>query len=1138
MSNKNIKPGIYKFLGKYVWRIGFPLGLIFSAGLVVFVFFNPLPPDTGVLHTLLVGILIILGLAWTAVWGWYFVTFRYILYFMAWLLSLIRRFLANGLVRFLILLFILALVQRWRLYLMSYDPERISIFDLSELLKLPFIITTLSLTLIILIFIGLFKARKRLVISEFLNHTGFKELDEPVKGIAPAIVSEILRLVNLYKTIDEIRPKAERDLLKATVSVITIDKDLQDALGGQFEVQVAPGMKINLGSLLKLLSRLVRGPNLCGCLQREGNKLVLTAWITRGRMQGNWRARSADIDSFSLTPAISEMSGMIEEITCRIFTGLNEIGSPRWEVAKSYAEGLRKYRDTERTEVNRMILLNKAKAAFNEALAKDDGFAECYYNLGIIYNKLGNKKSAKTAFRKTLEEKSDDYNSYFELARCFREENDYGNAKWFCEQTINLQPANPNAWNLLAVILYEKWYKKNRGYQNDTFQDGLAVKNEIIQKAEIAVMLSWKALCRAAARGELTKAHKDMAVLCMRNLAAWKGMKCQKWIRWLFWQAFFLSPDDSDLYFELGKYYYRWEKYPQARDAFFKIYEDALAVDDALRFWACYTHTNIEQKKPKYRDIIKDGIIHFLDYAADMLQNEKVDFEDKTFRHRLNVIIINIINSLNIIAPKLKNGEKEKLENEIKFIHDFRIILERQSRIKDIKNLQGYYKSLYIKNLVKLKWAGSQFNILTAKRFLDLEDYSSSIVLLKKAIKKLEKNYPRQIKKLRLHMYLAKAYLNKNECQEALFHAREAVRLNPFNAEERLLLGRVHRALKNYSKALEELECSFRLQPGNTEILTGLGETYKQRGENACESEEKEKAFKAAVNIFSDALKIMRSTSFLEEDNGNQGNREENINKYREDIGTIHFYLGTFHYELLNYNTSTAHFRIAAQMNHEPVLSLIKAGWSYINAGSFLQARQILDEAENLNEKPSKVKTEKEIEALRYFIEIMLGHAAAFVEGAVSLKDKKKNREAHKKAEDRLKQVPKMIKDLGKKLKKKPELEDKYREFIPLAWAMYHESWGLIHFKEGDAPKALADLEQAVDNRANARIYLKLAEIHRQCAAESAKKSDRLSHLSHARNACNLSRKHDLRQKYGKDIERLRQELDALEKKEAEKLRG
>lgn len=1111
MSIKDIRLGFYKFSGSTSRYPGIPLGIAIAAGLAVFIFFNPLQPGTETLHAILIGVLTLLGLIWMAVWGWYFVTFRYIFYFIAWIISLIRRFLANGLVRFLILLFAVVLLQRGRTILMFYRPGSITLFDPGELLQLSFIITTLSLTLIILIFILLLKARKRIVISEFLNHTGYTELDTPVKGIAPAIVSEIFRLVNLYRTIDELHPSAKKNILDATISVTTIDKDFDDALGGQFEVQVGPGMKINLGSLLKLLGRINRGPKLCGCLQREGNKLVLTAWITGGRMQGNWRVHRREISDFSIRPTTGKISKMIEEITCRMFADLNKLGSPRWEVVKLYAEGLRKYRETERTENNRVILLHEAKTAFITALVKDNRFAECYYNLGIIYNKLGNDKSAIAAFRKALEENPDDYNSYSGLANCFREVGDYENAGWFCEQAINLRPSNPKAWNLYVVILYEKWYKKSGEYKRDIFQGKLNVEIEIIPKAAIAVMLSWQALCHAATKGELTKVHKDMAVLCTRNLAALKGMKCSRWIGWIFKQAFFLSPDDNDLYFELGKYYYRRENYPAARKAFFKIYEDALDVEDSLRYWASYTHTNAKLNNSKYLQITKDGITHFLDITADMLQNGKADLKDKILYHKLDQCIRQMKTSMDLLKDNLEKGLKESLRNEIEFIYKLRYILREQVGIQNIDKLIFHYKNIYRSStLARLDWAGAQLDISTAKRLFELDDNFFPIILLKKAIEKLEKSYPRQIKKLSINMYLGQAYLNIKLPKNALFHARKAVNLNPFKPEERLLLGRVHRALKNYDKALAELESSFKLDPNSLEILTVLGDTYKEKGENACEPKEIKKAYNAAVEIFEKALIIIRSTSILE--------NEEGIKNYAEFIGIIHFYLGIFHYEMVKYDSSAAHFRTAAQMDYEPVFSLIKAGWSYINAGSFSQAKTALDEAENRYKKQSK-KDKK------HLIEIRLGQAAAFVEGAVSIGEEK--RMAYNDANDRLEKVAGDIKEFKEKDR---ETKEDDREFVSLAWAIYYECRGLIRLKEGNCLAALTELEQAVDHRANARLYLRIAEIHRQCAAGSIASGMR-SHISLARTACTLCRKHDLRQKYGNDIEQLNKELDELEKK-------
>jgi tetratricopeptide (TPR) repeat protein len=1125
MSIKDMRLGLYNFSSTTAWYLGILLGMAIATGLVIFIFFTPLHPGTGSMHNnVLIGILTLLGMTWMAVWGWHFVTSRYIIYFISWIISLVQRFLTNGLVRFLVLIFIVVFIQRWRLCWLTPPMEGLKIFNLSELLQLSFIITTLSLTLIILLFVLLYKSRKRIVISEFLNHTGQKELDAPVKGIAPAIVSEIVRLVNLYKDIDEIQPSAQKSIPEATLSITAVDKDFEDALGGQFEVQVGAGMKINVGSLFKLLGRLIRGPKLCGCLQKEGNKLILTAWITRGRMQGNWRVHSKEIKDVSVQAATEKISGMIEEMTCRLFMEASKFGSPRWEVAKHYAKGLRKYREAKQTENNR-IQLHEAMADFNTALGMDNRFAECYYNLGIIYNKLDNKKSAKAAFRKSLEEKPGNYNSYYELSRSSREDDDHSNARWFCEQAINLQPSDPNTWNLWVVILYEDWYKKKGGYQLDTFRGKLDVENEIIRKAEIAVMLSWKALCRAKAKGESAKIQKDkvvLAVLCIRNLAVLRGMKLSWWTRWLFKQAFFLSQDDNDLNFELGKYYYRKGNFPATRKAFSRIYEDALDVDDALRYWASYTHTNAiryhKTKKTKFLQITQDGSTHFLDIAADMLQNENVYMDDKSFRHRLDQCI-------NIMAKAL-DMVFEKKEREFWFISHFIEILGKLKKIKDIDEIKAVHRREHKKISKHMIWAGIQLDIAVAKQALEIEPNNDlSIRLLKDAIGKLVESYPRQIKKLRLHMYLAEIYLDKKALKHALFHAGEAVQLNPFKPEERLLLGKVHRAFKSYDKAIAELECSFQLAPdslNNLMILAELGETYKEKGENACKAEDIQKAFSAAIKIFEQALIIVRSTSFLES--------EKESKQYAEFIGIIHFFLGTFHYELVKYDTSAAHFRTAAQMGYEPVLSLIKVGWSYINAGSFSQAKYVLDEADRIKNSPRIYQKEfpdenKKFEKERHIIEIKLGQAAAFAEGAVDVG--KEKREALEGANNRLNEVFTELEALQGKGKK---LEEEDRRFIPRAWAMYHESRGLIYLKEGYCQKALFEFEQAVDHRANARLYLRIAKIHRQCAAGSISSGMR-NHIFLARNACTLCKKHNIRQKYGDDIERLLKELDELEKK-------
>ncbi|MCK4763438.1 MAG: tetratricopeptide repeat protein [Candidatus Aminicenantes bacterium] len=1113
---------------------------------------------------------------------WHFVTFRYIAYFVAWIISLIRRVLANRFVKFIIIFLLVGVVQQARLFLMRLKTEA-DWFDLEEILGLRFLITTLALTLLIYCLTWIFKARKSIVISEFNNYTGLEELDKPVGAIPYRLISEIIRLKNLYKTIGELKPKTKHNLIiEATVSILDIGKSLEEAVGTNLEIQFGSKMKFGFNPL-KLFGWLVRGPKLCGCLQWEGDKMVLIAWIRGGNLNGTWRMHSDDIDNTGEKEELpkfitARIPGLIDEITHHIFADLAEVGSPRWQAVKHYSNGLWQYRETVRTKENRCLTLRKAKTEFKKALAQDTEFAQCYYNLGIIYKKLGNDRAAEAAFRKALEKNPDNYKSYYKLSLIYQERKDYKNSRWFCEQAIQLQPSNALAWNLLAVIHYKKWLNDKKDHYK--YQGGLPIPKEIIETAMVAVMLSWRELCRARAKNNVTPKHKDIATISIRNLSVLKGMK-RPFKRWFspFNQALFLSPENDDLHFELGKYYYRWEKWRKARDAFFRVYEEGVDIDEPLRYWSCYADANAHLYEKKieepFKETIEEGFTHFLDAAADILHNKRKDMERDIEPSRLDVNIETMKSALTRIW-KYEKKIKEKTEKieihkrEIEFAADLKEILNEVIEIHS-DDKKNFYENKNKDIPVCLDWARSQLNVAVGKRLLELSElekhaanstYSpvgqkylrQAIQLLDEAKQKLEKNYPRQITKLRLHMYLAQGYLRLEQLDKALFHAREAVRLNPFEPEERRLLGKVHIALENYKKAITELEISFRLEPDNHEILKELGEAYKRKGENACSSTETKKAYNSARETFSQALEIIGSHSFPDQEPG------ENDDKYIENLGLTHYYLGYFCYELLEYDAAATHSRAAAQMGYKPVSALIQAGWNYINAGAFYRAKQAFDKAAEYE------KNTQHNNSL-HSIEIKLGQAAAFLEGAVSIGDKKQKE--YKEVVKWLETAGKGLKNEQKKLesakrklniesialkelkkkndqdekkkihneKEKKEIDiikklkteiDQYLDCLPRLWFNYHECRGLMSFKEEKYEDALREFEQAVTYMDNARIYLRMAKTYRLYAAGNDN-PDRRSHILDARNACDLCRKHDQREKHKEEIKSLLQELDTLE---------
>jgi tetratricopeptide (TPR) repeat protein len=1208
MSVKELKLKLYRASAGSAERLGYIISVIITVGVGIFIYFYILEPGllkiflpSKILLFFSLGILVLSLLVLAVLSVWHFVTFRYIAYFGAWIISLIRRVLAKRIVIFIIIFLGVGLLQRVRICFIISEPEK-SIFDVNAILQLPFLITTLSITLIIVLFTFLNKARKSIVISNFSNHTGREELEKPVEGIPYRVISEIIKLKNLYKSIDEMQPEAKPNDLDTTVSIMDTGKDLEEAVGTYSGIQVGTGVKVDLGILVKFMGWLTRGPKLCGCLQREGKKFVLFAWIRGGSLNGTWRVHSDDIENIEkkgrLLNSTTEMiSYMIEDITYQMFTSMVNVGSPRWQAVKHYSNGLWQYRETVRTEENHYLTLRKAKTEFKKALAQDNKFAQCYYNLGIIYKKLGNNKAAEAAFRAALKENPDDFNSFYELARGYSEgkEKNFKDARWFCQQVMYIQPDNPQAWNLFAFIRYDRWKSDKKNQYK--YKGKLTFSKEIIKPAMIAAMLSWRELCRARAKNNITPRHKNLARISIRNLSVLKGMK-RPFKRWLspFRQALFLSPEADDLYFELGKYYYRWEERRKARDAFFRVYEDGVEIDEPLRYWSCYADVNAhlfkEKGEEQFKETVAEGFTHFLDTAADILHDNKKDIQNELKHPRFEENIKALNSALDIIEKEdpqasedAGNQEKnesiselDRKEKKMEFVSAFKDILEQPDKKQNFNKLEGLYNIAHQSKKYQ-NWLFAQLNIAVGKRYLELSDtlelpklekldeklncaldikesVSPGIVLLEKAREELEKNYPRQITKLRLHMYLAQGYLKLEQLDKSLFHAREAVRLNPFEPEERRLLGRVHIALENYNKAITELEISFRLQPNNHEILKELGEAYKQRGEKACQPVEMKEAFRKGRGIFTHALEIMGSHSFRDDEPADE-EAGKNDDKYIENLGLIHYYLGYFCYELLEYDAAATHSLAAAQMGYKPVSAMIQAGWDYINAGVFYRAKQAFDKAGYLadNSKPGDRSGINQIE-------IKIGQAVACIEGVVSIpgendkKAKKKSaagQEGFKNIqpeldticeklqlvqgvlEEDLEKLDSMMKDV----KKEENMEiptqwvivgiDRQLESLARLWSNYYECRGLMSYKKWNYEEALREFEQAVTYMGNARIYFRMAETHRMCAAGNDN-PERRSHILNARNACDLCRKHDLREKYGKEIKSLLLELDTLEK--------
>ena len=131
-------------------------------------------------------------------------------------------------------------------------------------------------------------------------------------------------------------------------------------------------MHIPIGILLSLLGRASQGPHIVGSFHKDVNQhgenlLILTAQATKDGKPFTWRVERTIIPGKQISANITDI---IDEFACRIFTDMTLRSTVRWRAADRFAQGLRAYRDCLRTPKNRISNLQLAEEKFSLRLGE------------------------------------------------------------------------------------------------------------------------------------------------------------------------------------------------------------------------------------------------------------------------------------------------------------------------------------------------------------------------------------------------------------------------------------------------------------------------------------------------------------------------------------------------------------------------------------------------------------------------------------------------------------------------------------------------------------------------------------------------------------------------------------------------
>lgn len=96
---------------------------------------------------------------------------------------------------------------------------------------------------------------------------------------------------------------------------------------------------------------------------------------------------------------------------------------------------------------------SRAEASYRRAIAEGDLVADAYCNLGIIESKAGRTAKAFDCFTKSLEHDPRHFEAHYNLANLYFEGNNLRLAKMHYELAAEIDPAFPNLYFNLGLVL-------------------------------------------------------------------------------------------------------------------------------------------------------------------------------------------------------------------------------------------------------------------------------------------------------------------------------------------------------------------------------------------------------------------------------------------------------------------------------------------------------------------------------------------------------------------------------------------------------------------------------------------------------------------------------------------------------------
>lgn len=1051
---------------------------------------------------------------WLLISSWHGLWFRYLAFWLSVGYGRLRRWLLSGWRGAVVLLgAVTVLVWTYSQLLGAHRPLK----DFVSLEGGPLVLVVAA---VITILYWAFEARRRIVILAFTDYTGDTNLKVCADGIAPQLLNQLVGLADLYRTFEEsgsftpgLTTSAKMpQAVNATVNVTDVGQTLQKIVSAESKVKLGM-LELPIGALLGVLGRIVEGPRLTGSLHRAGDELVLLASLQGGASQGSWQVSQTDLEEGNGVAGTGAVAKMVEQMAYRIFTDLEQarLGSPRWRAVRHFSEGLRAVVHSLHSPQERLFKLHAAKRAFIEALADDEQFATCHYNLGIVYWRLDNRDAAQAAFLRAAAERPDMFEAHHALAwHTWATKGDPYDMARYSGLALGLQPRQARVWNLLALA--------GEGLKQP--------KHQVTRTYAIATALAWKQLCRAALQGQELAGYKTIASTCAHNLAA-VVERPNSWDEATMRQAIYLQRTEAWLHMALARILTRRRNWLGAEKAIL----DALLVAETAVYWSELGYVRavlgtlsrparighaigypasiraVFFNSAELRDLAKGDC----EWALGVMADNEQDVDEILARtHSALRLLVT-----HPITPK----EKTRVHQVWRMWALRHWIREKQPEREQDRRANQNYRALLRKLAKRYRaWRWEWGRGVVAIELASVAQYGTSKIRCRQCgTVLLSKYYPTQAQQRDLHKSSAHIYLARRQLYKAQQHAEHVAALEPTSYWEREELGPVYAALHDYDRAEAELIMVLGRSPKGfrSDQVKLLGEVLANRADNTHDLQKRRAALLHGITMLKPILELFD----LEPGEGGSS-------FLLEARGWAHYWLARYHVELREYDQACHHLRIGCAIGFKPFEGRVMLGWLYFKLKAYDQAERALCDAETqFLQYDADLRSEKHVgyigeESPRDIqrVRMLLYWALAWAERGVNLR-----------------RASLRIDDARQILGYGPWLQDRDCKDYDECWALHDVCHGWVRFRNAQLglvtdptqktlllDGATADLEQAVSRLASAHLYadayLRLTQVYSERAKLDSANKD--IWLAKAKEAAQHCKEADLRGEYTVEIDK------------------